>query len=211
MSKFLDLLLNLDREVLLSINGWHSPVADKIMLFFSAIPVWIPLYILVAVLMFCPKWQRVNVKRSSWIIGGVSLLAVGVCFGLCDQISVLIKESVQRYRPSHEPTLDGLVRVIEGRGALYGFVSSHAANTFGFALFTSMLFRRRSYTIPIFIWATIVAYSRVYLAKHYPLDVLCGALLGLLMGYLCYRLLVLILNSEVFTKKQGSSERCDSN
>ena len=69
-------------------------------------------------------------------------------------------------------------------GGMYGFVSSHAANTFGLAAFTAPLVRRRWYTWLIFIWAAIVSYSRIYLGVHYPGDVAGGALVGLACGFL---------------------------
>ena len=180
-------LLNLDRELLLAVNGWNSPVADKIMLFFSSIPVWIPLYLIIVALFFHPKWQTFksdNVQR--WVVGLFSVAAIAICFGLCDQISVFIKESVQRFRPDHEPALEGMVRLLEGKGSSYGFVSSHAANTFGLATLTSLIFRKKTYAAAMFIWAAIVSYSRVYLAKHYPLDVICGAALGIALAICVY-------------------------
>lgn len=180
-------LLNLDRELLLAVNGWNSPVADKIMLLFSSISVWIPLYLLIIALFFSPKWQTFksdNVQR--WVVGLFSVAAIGICFGLCDQVSVFIKESVQRFRPGHEPALEGLVRLMEGKGSSYGFVSSHAANTFGLATLTSLIFRKKPYAVAMFTWAAIVSYSRVYLAKHYPLDVICGAALGIALAICVY-------------------------
>lgn len=180
-------LLNTDTQLLLAINGWNSPIADKIMLFFSAIPVWIPLYAAIVALFFYPKWQTFKSEKVPfWVVGLFSVVAVAICFGLCDQVSCFIKESVQRFRPSNEPALEGLVRLLEGRGANYGFVSSHAANTFGLATLTAFIFRKKPYAIAMFIWAAIVSYSRVYLAKHYPLDVICGAFLGIAIAISVY-------------------------
>lgn len=193
-------LLELDREILLAVNGWHSATADSIMLFFSAAENWIPLYILLAALMFCPRWygrksyiHQMSPKVPIWMVGIVTLLALGLAFGLTDQISNLIKNSVCRLRPSHEPLLEGLVRTPEGLGGLYGFNSSHAANTMALAFFTSLVFCRRWYTITITLWSLIICYSRIYLAKHYLGDILAGILLGLLVGYLVYCLWLVIL------------------
>ncbi|MBQ0006396.1 MAG: phosphatase PAP2 family protein [Alistipes sp.] len=193
-------LLELDRELLLAVNGWHSALADAVMLFFSGIENWIPLYILLALLMFLPKWyghesyvRQVDSAVPMWIIGLTTLLALGLAFGLSDQISNLIKHSVCRLRPSQEPLLEGLVRTPEGRGGLYGFNSSHAANTMALAFFTAKVFCRKWYSISIVSWSLIICYSRIYLAKHYPGDILAGLLLGLLMGYVAYCLWVVAL------------------
>lgn len=188
-------ILSLDTSLLLAINGWHSPIADKIMLFFSAIPVWIPLYVIVAALMFWPRWQTLKSERIPvWMTALFCIIAIAICFGFCDQASSFIKESVQRFRPGHEPALEGLVRLLEGKGGNYGFVSGHAANSFGFATITSLIFRKKPYTAAIFCWAAIVSYSRIYLAKHYPLDVICGAILGVAVAISIYLLLKYLLH-----------------
>ena len=188
-------ILSLDTSLLLAINGWHSPIADKIMLFFSAIPVWIPLYVIVAALLFCPRWQTLKSERIPvWMTALFCIIAIAICFGFCDQASSFIKESVQRFRPGHEPALEGLVRLLEGKGGNYGFVSGHAANSFGFATITSLIFRKKPYTAAIFCWAAIVSYSRIYLAKHYPLDVICGAILGVAVAISIYLFLKYLLH-----------------
>lgn len=194
-------ILELDREFLMAINGWHSPLADSIMLFLSGIETWIPLYILLAALMFSPKWygpksyvRQLGPAVPVWIIGLTTLLALGLAFGLTDQISNLIKNTVCRLRPSHEPLLEGLVRTPEGRGGLYGFNSSHAANTIALALFTAKAFCRRWYSFVITLWSLAICYSRIYLAKHYPGDILAGLLLGLLVGYVVYCFWVVALS-----------------
>ena len=188
-------IISLDTSLLLAINGWHSPIADKIMLFFSAIPVWIPLYVIVAALMFWPRWQTLKSERIPvWMTALVCIIAIAIGFGFCDQASSFIKESIQRFRPGHEPALEGLVRLLEGKGGNYGFVSGHAANSFGFATITSLIFRKKPYTAAIFCWAAIVSYSRIYLAKHYPLDVICGAILGVAIAISIYLLLKYLLH-----------------
>ena len=74
------------------------------------------------------------------------------------------------------------------RGGLYGFISSHAANTFAVAMFASLLVRYLPFTCMMFLWAMIPSYSRMYLGVHYPGDILCGAVAGLVVGVLVYLL-----------------------
>lgn len=192
-----DFILELDREILLAVNGWNSPVADSIMLFFSNIPIWIPLYVIVAALLFVPRWYgagstaRLVRERGSaptWLIGVISLAAVAVCFGCTDQLTHIMKESIGRLRPSHEPLLEPFVRLAEGKGGLYGFPSGHAASSMGFAVITSLIFRKQWYSLLIISWSAVICYSRIYLAKHYLTDVICGALLGIIFAVAIYYL-----------------------
>jgi undecaprenyl-diphosphatase len=75
---------------------------------------------------------------------------------------------------------------------MYGFVSSHAANSFALASFTILIIRNKYYSVFIILWASLVSYSRIYLGVHYPGDILGGAILGIVLGFIVYRLLVLI-------------------
>lgn len=109
---------------------------------------------------------------------------------ICDRVSSgLFKPMFKRFRPAQDPEMMYLVDVINNyRGGKYGFISSHAANTFGIFSFTSLLFRKKEYTIAFLAWALISCYSRIYLGVHYLGDVICGALLGLIIGFSIYLL-----------------------
>ena len=162
-----------DQQLFLTLNGIHHPVADELMWLVSAIWTWIPLYLLVS-FYIAKNWK----KKAWWI-----LLVFVLCVVLTDQMTNIIKESVHRFRPSRDPSLTGLVHLVNGyTGGKFGFVSAHTSNSFGFALLSSFLFRNRAYTISIFAWAAIVSYSRIYLGVHYPGDVVGGAILGLMVG-----------------------------
>jgi undecaprenyl-diphosphatase len=144
--------------------------------------IWVPLYLAILI------YLGIKFKRKFIII----ILFIIVAATLTDQISVLIKNSVQRLRPCHDPALEGLVHLFNGEcGGLYSFVSSHAANSFDVALLSLLFIRKRWFTISIIIWALVVGYSRVYLGVHYPGDVICGSVQGAFIGWSIYKLYVL--------------------
>lgn len=167
----------LDRSAFLAINGWHAPWADQPMLLVSEMITWFPLY-----LFFLFLIQR----RFGWNGLWWSIPVIGIMVLCSDKGSVLLfKENVQRLRPCHEPSLDGLVHLVkEGCGGLYGFVSSHASNHFAIALFmVGVTGGTPRWAIPaLLIWAALISYSRVYLGVHYPGDVLVGGLYGAAIG-----------------------------
>jgi undecaprenyl-diphosphatase len=111
---------------------------------------------------------------------------------LSDQLSVLLKETIQRLRPVYDPQIDHLVHNVFRKGGLYGFVSSHAANSFAVFYFTHRLFKNKGYSVLLFFWALLMSYSRIYLGVHYPLDILGGAVLGLVTGLFTFKILMFI-------------------
>lgn len=171
-------LNHLDQQLLLYLNSLHNSVWDSLMWQISGKYLWIPLYL--GILAFI----IIKYKKQSWTI----ILAITLVILISDQVaSSIIKPLVERFRPTHNPSLAGLIHIVNDyTGGKYGFVSSHAANTFGLSLFLSLLFKNRVFTILIFIWAAIVSYSRIYLGVHYPGDIICGALVGVGAGALMY-------------------------
>lgn len=174
----LSYLNQLDTDLFLWLNQLHAQWLDPVMWFLSLTKVWVPLYLMLA------GWIVYRYRKMSWVI----LLAVGISIFLSDRISSgVIKPAVCRLRPSHEPALQDRVHIVNNyRGGKYGFVSSHAANTFALALFLSLLIRRRLWSVLFFLWAFLVSYSRIYLGVHYPGDIIGGAIVGMGCAYLVY-------------------------
>jgi undecaprenyl-diphosphatase len=97
-----------------------------------------------------------------------------------------------RFRPTHHPEfMDKVQTVFDYRGGRVGFISGHAANAFGFATLTSLIFRYRFYSVALYLWATINSYSRIYLGVHFISDIIPGIVAGLLFGWIIYKLFVI--------------------
>lgn len=170
-------IIELDKQLLLLLNSFHNGYFDTFMFSFSKKAVWIPFYLSVVYILFRSKG-----KKAIWMI---LLLILGAV--LADQLTGLMKNGFQRFRPSHDPAIQNFVHIVNNsRAGLYGFVSSHAANTVGFALLSSLFIRRQAYTIVVLSWAAITCYSRMYLGVHFPLDILGGAITGTLIALFLY-------------------------
>ncbi|MHC1702910.1 MAG: phosphatase PAP2 family protein [Tenuifilaceae bacterium] len=169
----IETLLNLDTQLFLFLNGLNSPFWDPVMVFASGKLTWLPFYLLLIFFI-----ARKHGWKTLWWLVAIALVIVAA-----DQISVgLFKNVFQRLRPCHTPDLNGLVHLVGKCGGKFGFVSSHAANTFGVAVFLSLLFKNKWATLGLIFWAAFVSYSRIYLGVHFPGDILCGALLGAGIG-----------------------------
>lgn len=176
-------LIEWDKKALLFFNGLHAEWLDPIMLMATQTLFWLPLYLF---LLF------VVVKtygKACWI----PLLGIAVTILLADQItSGFMKPFFARLRPSQEPSLRGLVHLVDGYvGGLYGFASSHAANTLGTATFFWLLLHdTRKWITWLFPWAVVMTYTRIYLGVHYPGDILVGGLIGIASGWAGYRVVI---------------------
>lgn len=169
-----DNFLDLDRAAFLYLNNLGEGSTDSFWLHITSTWIWLPFYALLLYLLY-----RIFTWRALLYI--VIFAALGVATS--DQLAGLFKEGIMRLRPCHDPSLNGLMRVVKCGGP-YGFYSAHASNTFFLATFLYRQFpaRYRRVSIVLFLWAAVISYSRIYLGVHYPFDVIFGAVMGFLLG-----------------------------
>ena len=185
MTSIVDTLIHYDQELLLVLNGLHAPWADTLMYWITFKFTWIPMYLALAIITI-----KAEGKKSIGIF-----IAVIVAVTLADQItSGIMKPYFHRFRPCHEPDLAGMVHEITGCGGRFGFASSHASTSFAVAGVWFVLLRDKvSYMWLLLVWAALYSYSRVYAGVHYPGDILVGALIGILVAWVCIRLYFIFL------------------
>jgi undecaprenyl-diphosphatase len=192
----METLSTIDSDLFLFLNGLHADWMDGVMVLITQMWVWLPLYLLLI------YWTvKQYGKRCWWIFLAVALVV------LCsDQLSAHVcKPLFQRLRPCYNTDLQGLIHLPKGMaGGQYGFVSSHAANTFAIAAFLTAALRKKYkwMGIALYLWAFISSYSRIYIGYHYPGDILCGAVLGILVGLTLWKVFQLLVVKKIWKSEQ---------
>ncbi len=180
----MEFILSLDKQLLRLINyTWHNNFFDWLMPWLRNSLMWAPLYLFLIV------FTVSNFKKNGWWW----ILFVLCTVTLSDLTSSrLIKENVMRLRPCNDADLSSWLRVLVGyRPQSSSFTSSHATNHFAVASFIYITFKNnpllqpfKNWLLLLFFWAFSICYAQVYVGVHYPVDVACGALIGILIGYL---------------------------
>jgi undecaprenyl-diphosphatase len=187
----LEQLLHIDTEILLAINGWHAPWADRVMWIISEKTTWFALYgLLIGLLIH--KYRKPAANAVKWLqkvpVCVVMIVMIVLAVGLADFVaSGILKDLVARPRPSRVPELEGVLHLVNGyKSGQFGFVSSHAANTMACGMLFSLIWRKKIATLGLMLWVAMNCYSRMYLGVHYPLDIIGGLLVGALVAALAY-------------------------
>ena len=180
-------LLHLDQELFLYLNGLGNVKWDNFWQFISSKFGAIPLYLFLLIL----SYRKFGLKKTV-----VTVLTVAILITVSDQLSNFFKYGTVRLRPCHDPTVSSMMRLVKSYcGGQYGYYSAHAANSFALAAFFGTILKSEIKGMLFFmsLWAALVAYSRVYIGVHFPLDILTGAIIGFFLGALFAKLFIFVL------------------
>lgn len=178
----LEQLIELDKDLFVYLNGLGSQSWDGFWMFYTSKWNWIPLYALICYLLY----KKLDLKAFV-----LTLILVVLLVTFTDQISGLFKRNVMRPRPCYDEVILKVMRLVKSScGGKHGYFSGHASNSMGLAVFLGLILKSTYlYILLILImWAVLMAYSRIYVGVHYPLDIITGMVFGALSGWLFYRL-----------------------
>lgn len=172
-------ILEIDKELLIFLNGLGSPTFDGLWLIITKQVYWAPIFLLVFYLIQ---------KKKGWKRFGYYLLFTAFLILLCDQTANLFKWYFQRLRPCNDETVNHIIRVVKTSSS-FSFFSGHAANSMATTVFTFMILKKfYKHAYLLFLFPLIFAYSRIYLGLHFPSDILTGYAFGATFGFICYKL-----------------------
>ena len=176
----MDDLILYDKTLFLYLNSLGTNIFDFFWIILSSKVINFILYFAATFLFY---------KNNNFKSTGSLIFLVCIMIFFTDQTTNLFKEGISRLRPCHDPFLSDMVRLVKSScGGLYGYFSAHASNSFALAIFFGRIFKNGYFQILFFVVAFLIGYSRIYLGVHYPLDVISGAIYGVLIGLLFYKL-----------------------
>lgn len=184
----LEKLLQYDTELFLFLNNLGTESWDGFWMFYTHKLNWIPLYVLLLFLIYKHKGKK-NLL--------VLVLVVAAMITFTDQVTNAFKYGFERLRPCHEESLQAIMRIVkEGCGGRFSFFSGHSSNSMSVAVFVGLVLigKYKNLIFLLLLWSFAMAYSRVYIGVHYPLDIICGMAFGALSGFGFYKLYIYLSN-----------------
>jgi undecaprenyl-diphosphatase len=174
----LEKILELDKELLILLNGLGSPTFDGMWLIITKQVYWAPIFLLIFYLLQ---------KKLGWKKFGYYILFTAFLILVCDQTANLFKWYFHRLRPCNDETVNHIIRVVKTSPA-FSFFSGHATNSMATTVFTFMILKKfYKHAYLLFLFPLIFAYSRIYLGLHFPSDILTGYAFGTAFGFICYK------------------------
>ncbi len=175
----LEELINLDKKLFVFLNNLGSKPFDGIWLLVTKQFNWVPFFLLLLVILY----KKIGKKQLL-----IALLTITALITFTNEITDLIKFSVQRIRPCNDEELKGLIRVVKDSDT-FSYFSGHASNSTAAMMFVFLILRKYyKYAFLIFLYPLLFAYSRIYLGLHFPLDIISGYVFGSLTGILFYKI-----------------------
>ena len=182
---FLEKIIDYDKELFIYLNSLGTEPWDNFWMTLTNQFSWIPLFALLLLLVF---------KSYGWKKGLILMLVAALLITFSDQFVNFIKDSFGRLRPNNDTSINELIRILKGPSS-FSFVSGHSTTSFAVTTFIIATLKKH-YKYPFFllIWPILFAYSRIYVGVHFPIDIFVGMLLGILIGYVFYRISLALLN-----------------
>lgn len=168
--------MTLNEQIFLFFNGGHTPFGDQFLSICTSAGTWIPLYIACAIAL---------TYRYGWRKSLLMVVSLAIAVGLSDFICAkLIRPYFQILRPCNlkNPFSEFVTVINNHRGSKYGFPSCHAANCFAWVIGFCIFAKDRWVKVLLIAWAVFICYTRLYVGKHYPSDLLAGAVIGSILG-----------------------------
>lgn len=171
-------ILHFDEQLFQLINGtWHNSFFDSILPIWRNKLIWAPLYV------FLISFIGLNFNKNAWYF----FLTLALTLAVSDTLSSkVIKKTIERPRPCNYYDSEVDINLLVNCSPSYSFTSSHATNHFALSTFLVLTLGLvfKWIRIPLLLWAASIAYAQVYVGAHFPLDVVFGSILGLMLGWI---------------------------
>ncbi len=175
----LEKIIAIDKRLLVYLNNLGSPTYDNLWLIITKQSSWIPFFLLLAYLIQ---------KKTGWKNLGIATFFIALILLCCNTTVELCKSTFMRLRPCNSPDIKAIIRILH-KTVTFSFFSGHAANSMASMTFLFFILKKHyKYTLLIFLYPLIFAYSRIYLGVHFPSDILTGFLVGFVYGIIFYKL-----------------------